>query len=342
MNNSHKSRNQVLAGLIASVPILGAVLVLTGLYRGGPALWFAFAMLLFVLVGRPRRRIPFGGNITIVPAALAILHFIVLGAAVSFLPNMTAGQAFLGFMTTGLYLGHVSVPAAHELIHRGQKPLFWLGAAIYISLLFGHHSSSHRLIHHVFVGTAHDPNTAGYGQSIFRFLPRAWLGSFIAGLNAEKRRANAGVLATPYPVYVLGGLVSLFCAFAISGLEGVAFHGLLALYATTQLLTSDYVQHYGLSRRLQDNGRPEPISPLHSWDAPPGPADMLMLNSPHHARHHVQPILSYAELSTPSETPVLPYSLTVMGMLAYAPPLWRRVMHPRLAARTNSATQDRA
>ncbi len=42
----------------------------------------------------------------------------------------------------------------------------------------------------------------------------------------------------------------------------------LAAYAQMQLLLSDYVQHYGLRRKTSENGKPEPVGPQHSWNAP--------------------------------------------------------------------------
>ena len=60
----------------------------------------------------------------------------------------------------GLWFGQVSNPMAHELIHRGDRMLYGLGVAVYTSLLFGHHSSAHRLVHHRHAASAADPNSA--------------------------------------------------------------------------------------------------------------------------------------------------------------------------------------
>lgn len=325
-----------------AIPAIAAILVLCGLSLGGGYLWVAFFWLAFLLVGRPRIQVTAHGFQTALPVGIAILHFAILGLAVAKIPTFPFDQSILGFFTAGLYLGHVSVPAAHELIHRPQRGLFWLGACIYTSLLFGHHSSAHRLVHHVHVGTPDDPNTARFGQSIFRFVPRAWVGSFWAGLAAERRHSGRSIWATPYPFYVVGGLSTLGFAYALAGATGAVCLVLLAFYATIQLLTSDYVQHYGLFRKSKSDGKPDPVTAAISWDAPPGPADALMLNAPHHARHHMQPYLHFVDLTTPQSTPRLPYSLTVMGMIAFVPPLWRRLMHPRLAALGRLAVQERA
>jgi alkane 1-monooxygenase len=61
-----------------------------------------------------------------------------------------------------------------------------------------------------------------------------------------------------------------------------------------------------------------------------------MLNAPRHSDHHAHPARAYPALrlgaaDTPGR-PVLPRSLPVMATLAMVPPLWRRMMDPRVAA----------
>ena len=232
------------------------------------------------------------------------------------------------FLAAGLYLGQVSNPAGHELIHRTNAAAFRLGQLVFTTILFGHHTSAHRLVHHVHVATAADPNSARRGQSLWRFLPQAWIGSYRSGLIAE-RRLRPG-RTTPYPQYVLGAAVAVMISFLLAGIAGVAVHLFLAAYATLQLLTSDYVQHYGLTRRIQPDGRPETFGPAHSWDAAPTLPRWLMLNAPAHAAHHLRPHLGFEQLSDTSGAPQLPRSLAVMGFVAVFPAWWRHVMDPRL------------
>jgi alkane 1-monooxygenase len=75
-------------------------------------------------------------------AALPCLTWAIAGP--SGLPIPARIALFLG---AGFWFGQVAHPAAHELIHR-PRPLFSLGVAVYTALLFGHHTSAHRLVHH--------------------------------------------------------------------------------------------------------------------------------------------------------------------------------------------------
>ncbi|MCT4607917.1 MAG: alkane 1-monooxygenase [Pelagimonas sp.] len=234
------------------------------------------------------------------------------------------------FFALSLFLGQVCTPAAHELIHRTARGLRRLGVAMYCWILFGHHSSAHVLVHHVHAASANDPNSARKGEGFYRFALRAWRGSFLRGWQAETKRHKRGL--HPYRVYGLWSLFSLGLAFVIAGWAGVAVLFALSSYAQIQLLLSDYVQHYGLRRRALPSGRLEPVGPQHSWNAPHGFSAALMLNAPRHSDHHTHPLHPYPALELDrTAMPILPHSLPVMAVLALAPPIWRRVMDPRVA-----------
>lgn len=236
------------------------------------------------------------------------------------------------FLGVGLWLGQVAVPAAHELIHRGDRARFTLGAAVYAAILFGHHASAHRLVHHRHAASRADPNTARAGEGYYRFFLRAWVGSFRAGFRAEAAlRAGRGL--HPYAWYLAGAVFALAVAWALAGGTGIAIWLGLSLHAQSQLLLSDYVQHYGLMRRDGGGGRLEPVGDRHSWNAPHWFSARLMLNAPRHSDHHAHPSRPYPALRLPGAdvAPRLPYALPVSCVIALVPPLWRRMMHPRLA-----------
>lgn len=272
-------------------------------------------------------------------AVLALAHFGLLGLAVYALSggtNLNVPEATGVFLAFGLFFGQVSNSNAHELIHRSKKHLYLLGKWVFISLLFGHHTSAHPRIHHRFVATPQDPNSARKGESFYHFAPRAWLGSYRAGFRAETKLMNAtgrSRLRHPYVDYLGGAGLILLGAYLIGGVGGLVALTLLAAYAQTQLLLSDYVQHYGLTRLTDDSGRPEPVAPRHSWNAPHWFSSLLMLNAPRHSDHHAHPARPYPQLDLPAkgEAPMLPYGLPAMATLALFPTLWRRKMDGRLA-----------
>jgi alkane 1-monooxygenase len=265
---------------------------------------------------------------------LALLPLIVWGVAgASGLDGWSRAALFLG---AGLWFGQVSNPMAHELIHRGNHLLYGLGVAVYCSLLFGHHASAHRLVHHRHAASADDPNSARLGEGFYRFFLRAWRGSFLKGLRAEtalRARSRRGRGPHPYLFYVGGAVVALGLAYAIAGGGGVVVWAGLALHAQVQLMLSDYVQHYGLRRAKGPDGRLEPVAARHSWNAPHWFSAGLMLNAPRHSDHHAHPARPYPALRLPpaEEAPHLPWPLPVACTLALVPPLWKRLIRPHLA-----------
>ena len=269
------------------------------------------------------------GGYDTLSVTLALLHFGLLGLAVATVAQGNGFQSVIAFFAFGLFFGQVSNSNAHELIHRPTRQLHWLGAWVFISHLFGHHTSAHRLVHHRYVATDADPNSAPMGRSFYAFLIKAWRGSFWGGL-AEENQCGAGV--NPYLTYIVGAAVFVAISWWIAGFSGVLAYGLLAVYASTQILLSDYVQHYGLRRRVLDGGKPEPVTDQHTWDSPHRFSGLLMLNAPRHSDHHAHPSRPYPALTLPNGGPVLPYSLPVMGFIAWFPGAWRRLMDPRVGA----------
>jgi len=266
--------------------------------------------------------------------ALALAHFglwIVVITALGGATGLLTWEKLAVFAGAGLFMGQVSNSNAHELIHRPQRALRHIGRWIYISMLFGHHQSAHTLVHHVHVGTKADTSTARYGESFYRFFARAWVGGFHEGLRAETLRSEKSgrpLWRHPYVIYLAGAGLILILAGLVGGGKGFLGALCLAMFAQTQLMMSDYVQHYGLYRKIMPTGKPEPVATRHSWNAPHVMSSALMLNAPRHSDHHAHPNRPYPSLRIEDDMPMLPRSLPVMACVALYPKLWRRVMNP--------------
>ena len=238
----------------------------------------------------------------------------------------------------GLYFGQISNSNAHELIHKANRRLRRLGIALYCSVLFGHHTSAHMRVHHVHAATLEDPNSARLGEGFWRYLLRAWPGGFWAGKRAEDalraRNKDAQTASIhPYAGYLAGAASSCAFAWLIGGRVGLFVLLCLAVYAQLQLYLSDYVQHYGLSRQIDETGRVEPMGLHHSWNAPHWYSSAMMLHAPRHSDHHANPARAFPDLRLNQDTmPMLPHSLPVMAVLALVPPIWFRLMDGRAMA----------
>lgn len=324
-----------LFALVAASPL--AVLALACL-KGGVWIWLALAYMALasVLLDGLLPWVAGTAEDREYPAADVLLAVLGFGALI-FLPllvRIIAGPGALGlaprlalFLAGGLWFGQVAHPAAHELIHRPGRFLYGLGVAIYSVLLFGHHASAHRLVHHRFVASTDDPNTARAGESYYRFLRRAWPGSLRAGLKAERALRSDH---SPYRVYAGGAVAGLALGYLIAGVPGLLVWLAFGLHFGAQVLLSDYVQHYGLERALRD-GKLEPVGQAHSWNSGHWASSALMLNAPRHSDHHAHPTRAYPALRLEPEAPTLPWPLPVACLVALFPALWRRRTKPCLA-----------
>lgn len=268
------------------------------------------------------------GNGLLVTLAITALGLPLYAIVSATGPTLTLPQKAALLFATGLWLGQIAHPAAHELIHRTDRRLYWLGVAVYSALLIGQHASSHRLIHHRFVATTDDPATARRGEGFWRFALRAGWQGYRAGFRAESARARR---IHPYLVYTALSAATLFAAALAAGPTGAALWALLACHAQLQIHLSDYVQHYGLTRRLLPDGRPEPVGPAHSWNSAHRATSALLLNAPRHSDHHANPQRPYPGLRLPDAAPRLPWPLPLAALIALVPPLWRRLMARELS-----------
>lgn len=286
----------------------------------------------------------------LVPVVLGLAHLILLPLAVASLATahqQPLSDTVLKFTAFSLFFGTISTANAHELIHR--KGLFrrLLGTWVLISILFGHHASAHTGVHHVRVATRDDPNTARLNEGVYRYFLRAWRGSFRTGLALEVTRRQkkprfAALITNPYCVYIAGAVMFILGVWVFFGPAGLVAYFGLALIAQSQLLLSDYVQHYGLERKKLHGGKYERVTVQHSWNAPHALSSALILNASYHSDHHVNPQKRYHDLRhrAGDGAPVLPHSIPVMSLIALFPGLWRRTMNPLVA--TWLARQNRA
>ncbi len=277
-------------GLIGLGAIWGGVWVLLALFY-----LTVFTATLDLFVARVAKPLPDSEfpAATGLSVTLALAHFGLMGLVVMVLAGDALGLAekLCLFVAAGLFFGQVSNSNAHELIHRPGRILHSLGMWVYISLLFGHHTSAHPLVHHRMVATRADPSSARLGEGLYRFMARAWIGSFRAGFRAESSRLDQAGRAWwrhPYVIYTGGAVLFVGLAIWVGGL--LPYLG-LAGFAQVQLLMSDYVQHYGLVRAMNAQGKPRPMGPSQSWNAPHLMSSALMLHAPRHSDHHARPAL---------------------------------------------------
>jgi alkane 1-monooxygenase len=254
-------------------------------------------------------------------------------AHAGFGPAGTAGW----LLSQGVVGGILAINTAHELIHKDGRLERAAGGLLLASVGYHGFKVEHLRGHHVHVATPADASTARRGQSLWAFLPRALARNTVAAWRLEAARLRGlGLPAWHRRNELLGWTVlwlALAVAFAASlGTVGLVFFGIQGLVAAASLEVINYIEHYGLERGRHADGRYERVAPVHSWNSDFALSNLLLFQLQRHSDHHAFPKRRYAVLRHRPEAPQLPGGYAAMFVLAFCPPLWRRVVHPRLDA----------
>jgi len=241
------------------------------------------------------------------------------------------------FFGVGVITGTVGINYSHELMHQKDRLERALADILLAMVLYSHFRSEHLLVHHRYVGTPRDTVTARYNEGFFRFYPRVLKESLISAFAAEKAKLARKDLpwthsSNPFFKYWYLQMVMLILAFVVGGWAGIGLFLMQAGVAVWQLELVNYVEHYGLTRKHLGEGRYEHVLPQHSWNSAYKVSNWLLINLQRHSDHHYKPDRRYPLLQnhTDSNAPQLPYGYPVMTIAAMIPPLWRRIMNPRV------------
>ena len=125
---------------------------------------------------------------------------------------------------------------------------------------------------------------------------------------------------------LFGGLIAWF------GWSVAPWLVVQAVLGFSLLEVVNYLEHYGLRRQKMPNGRYERVRAGHSWNSNTVIANVFLFHLQRHSDHHANPMRRYQALCHADEAPQLPGGYGTMLLLAICPPLWRRVMDPRVLA----------
>ncbi len=100
--------------------------------------------------------------------------------------------------------------------------------------------------------------------------------------------------------------------------------------AFTLLELINYVEHYGLTRKILPDGKFESVQFYHSWDSRRIISNWMLINLERHSDHHKYPTRDFTKLRFHEEAPLLPAGYPFMLILSLFPPLWFKVMNKRV------------
>ena len=242
-------------------------------------------------------------------------------------------------ISTGI-LGGTGINVAHELMHRKGKVDKALAELLTASVTYTHFCVEHVYGHHKKVATAEDPATSKFGQSVYSFVPQSlWGGlrsfwSIETGLVAGRRKRQSWYDDRRIR-YALEQVLAYGAIGFVFGMSGVLIWLAFGLIASTMLEIVNYLEHYGLERTKTKSGRYERVQPHHSWSSSHRVTGWLLFGLPRHADHHFLASRAYAVLRHFEDCPQLPAGYATMFLVAMVPPLWFRIMDPRVLALTD-------
>ncbi|MEP5759033.1 MAG: alkane 1-monooxygenase [Litoreibacter sp.] len=252
-------------------------------------------------------------------------------------PHLSSSEIIWLFFGVGVITGTVGINYSHELMHQRNRFERWLADLLLASVLYSHFRSEHLLVHHRYVATPRDPVTARYNEGFHRFFPRVlrqcWLSAFKAeaAMLARKNRPWYD-LGNPFFKYWALKVAMLIFAYILGGWAGVGLFAFQAFVAIWQLELVNYLEHYGLTRKHLGEGKYEHVQPRHSWNAAQKASNWFLINLQRHSDHHYKPDRRFPLLQnyTEDDAPQLPYGYPVMTLAAMIPPIFRRMMNPRV------------
>lgn len=324
-----------------------------GLYRGGPATWYAVAFG-FGVIPLLELLLPYSKKNWDEPTELkrstsrffdVLLYLnlpILYGLLFFFLYRVTTTELLpyelMGLtLSMGLCLGVIGINVAHELGHRTAPFERVLAKLLLLPNNYMHFIIEHNRGHHKNVSTPLDPASADYGETLYAFYLRTVPGSYRSARELEKMRLeraglrfwsfrNEMIRFALFQFLFAAGILFLF------GWKGLFLYALASLIGILLLETVNYVEHYGLRRREVAPGIYEKVKPSHSWNSDHELGRIFLYELTRHSDHHYKAQRKYQVLRHFDESPQLPTGYPGCMVLALVPPLWFAVMNPRVNA----------
>lgn len=341
------------------------LLTIVSFLVAGPWLWLGFCLTLAGVIGgdaiagsdlkEPDYQHPWLLNIMLylnLPLLLAMLaafawmlgspgtDFLSLGAFVMSLSgwDMQAARAALtgwhllgGVLSCGLLIALSGTNVGHELTHRTwDKMAMGFGRWMLAMSCDASFAIEHVYGHHLHVATYKDPATARRGENTYAFILRSTVYSYLSAWEIEKNRlAKHGLSVWSWRNRMhSGNLMSLtyFVAFYIAaGWMGVGLFLAASLWGKSLLEFVNYMEHYGIVRVPGTK-----VETRHSWNANQRISGYVLYNLTRHSGHHAQGDEPFWQARPYPDAPMLHYGYLTMIVLTMCPPLYKKMMVPKL------------
>lgn len=238
-------------------------------------------------------------------------------------------------LSMGIMCGVVGINVGHELGHRQNRFEQFLGELLLTTSLENHFLPYHNRGHHHNVATPQDPATARKNEPLYFFWFRSHFGSYIQAWQIEFQRMK--IIGKPIfwytnrmVFYTLLNLIVCISIFVLIGKSELLFFVIVAGIGILLLETVNYIEHYGLLRKKRDNGTYDRVRRIHSWNSNHILGRVILFELSRHSDHHYKADRPYQLLESHDESPIMPSGYPGMMILSLIPPLFFKVMNPRI------------
>ncbi len=246
----------------------------------------------------------------------------------------------------GMSCGVYGINVAHELGHRTSKFEQFLAKSLLLTSQYMHFFIEHNRGHHNKVSTADDPASSRYNEPLYKFWFRSVTMSYASAWSLERFRLsrkgeNWLSIHNEMIWYTLIQLVFVLTIVWGFGWVVTGYYLIAAVFGFLLLETVNYIEHYGLSRKKGDHGYHK-VLPIHSWNSNHPLGRLILFELSRHSDHHFRANRKYQILRYHEDSPQMPTGYPGMMVLSLFPPLWFRVMNPRVRALQEKYTEKLA
>ena len=264
------------------------------------------------------------------------LVFCLLAYGFWILSTKNLGNLELGGLisTLGILIGTNGINVAHELGHRADRFDKTLAKILLIPALYMHFFIEHNFGHHKNIGTDEDGASARKNQMVYHFWLTTVIKQYLSAWKIQLQLLNKkelGFFSTKNDMFyftIIQGAY-LFMIFQFFGMLGLGIAVSMAIFAILLLETINYIEHYGLRRKLE-NGKYERVRPIHSWNSDHVLGRYILYELTRHSDHHHISSKKYQILESKEDSLNLPYGYPTSMMIALVPPLWFKLMNPKI------------
>lgn len=237
----------------------------------------------------------------------------------------------------GLLCGVFGINVGHELGHRANKFEQTLAKMLLLTSQYMHFFIEHNKGHHKRVATPEDPSSARYGEWVYAFYFRSIIYSYfnawnIANKEVKKKGRSAISIYNEMIQFSLIQISFIAAVFITCGWMVTLYYLVAAAIGILLLETVNYIEHYGLQRKVIEGGKYERAMPAHSWNSDHIIGRIMLFELSRHSDHHYLASRKYQVLRHHDDSPQMPTGYPGMMLLSLVPPLWLYVMNKRIKA----------